>query len=345
MGFWGGVPVFFDTVFYLLLPLARAMRRRARKDYLLYVMAIIVGATMAHSLVPPTPGPLFVAEALSVPIGLMMIAGTIVGLGSALVGYSYARWANGRWPIELPTATDGQASSLEEGSLVANGGPPPLWLSLLPILLPVVLLGTATGVEMTGGVLPGWLEPWGNKNMALGLSAVVGLWLLYRYGDARQSASSHVQQALLGAGSIVLITAAGGAFGHVLRQTGLALSVEQRFSMDQAGMTLLLIAFAFTALVRIAQGSATVAMITTVGIIAPLIGRGSLPYHPLYVALAIGVGSKPIPWMNDSGFWVVSRMSGLSEAQTLRTFSVALTLMGIAGLVLTLLAAWLLPLA
>ena len=107
---------------------------------------------------------------------------------------------------------------------------------------------------------------------------------------------------------------------------------------------MLLMAFGITAIVRVAQGSATVAMITAVGIVAPLVASVELAYNPVYVALAIGCGSKPMPWMNDSGFWVVTRMSGMTEGEALRTVSVALTVMGVVGMIATLLGAIFVPL-
>ena len=106
----------------------------------------------------------------------------------------------------------------------------------------------------------------------------------------------------------------------------------------------MLLAFALTAVVRFAQGSATVAMITSVSIVAPLAAELSLSYHPVYLALAIGCGSKPLPWMNDSGFWIVGRMSGMTESETLKTFSATLTIMGVVGFLVTLAGAKWLPL-
>ena len=119
-------------------------------------------------------------------------------------------------------------------------------------------------------------------------------------------------------------------------------AIQQRFPSTQDGMVLLGLAFVVTSIVRFAQGSATVAMITGVSIVAPIAAEIALPYHPVYLALAIGCGSKPLPWMNDSGFWIVGRMSGMTESETLKTFSVTLTIMGIVGFLVTLAgAAWL----
>jgi len=153
-----------------------------------------------------------------------------------------------------------------------------------------------------------------------------------------------VQDALASGGVIILITAAGGAFGHVLRQTNVAVAIQERFPITEGGVALLVMAFVVTALVRVAQGSATVSMITGVSIVAPLAANMELPYHMLYLALAVGCGSKPLPWMNDSGFWITSKMSGMTEAETLKTFTVVLTIMGFVCMAATLAGAVWLPL-
>ncbi len=344
-GFIVGIPVFFDTVFYLLLPLARAMWMRTRENYLLYVLSIVVGATMAHSLVPPTPGPLFVAGELDVNLGLMIIAGSVVGSICVVFGYLYAVWANRRWVVPLRDLPGG-----EQDSGPVDRRRPNLLLSLTPIVLPVVLLSAKTllgmaqpSYEIPAGIVS-WVNFLGDKNIALATAAVIALLMLVRFPAPDTNVAQSVQEALLSAGSIILITAAGGAFGQVLRQTGIAPAIEYRFPLAEGGVTLLLVAFAITSVVRIAQGSATVAMITSVGIVAPLVANIDLPFNAVYVALAIGCGSKPIPWMNDSGFWVVTRMSGMTESEALRTLSVALTIMGIVGLVVTMIGATLLPL-
>lgn len=343
-GFVLGIPVFFDTVFYLLLPLAKALRRRTGRHWVLYVLAVVAGATMAHSLVPPTPGPLLVASELGVSMGLMMIGGTIVGLIAATAGYAYAVWADRRWDVPPPEDKDEAVATAEPDLSVL----PPLWLAVAPIVLPVALIGGAATLELLpkDAASTWWgsqLLFWGDKNISLGLSAVLALvtyWYFKRVPLKQISAAT--QTALASAGVIILITSAGGAFGTVLQQTGIAEVLTTMMPASKAA--LLPIAFLLTTTIRIAQGSATVAMITAVGIVGPLVLAGDLGYHPLYVALAIGCGSKPIPWMNDSGFWIIGKMSGFSEVQTLRTASAMMSLMGVVGLVVTMLGAWLFPL-
>ncbi|MCA9216035.1 MAG: GntP family permease [Planctomycetales bacterium] len=341
-GFIVGIPVFFDTVFYLLLPLAKAMHRKTGVNYLLYVLSVVIGATMAHSLVPPTPGPLFVANELEVDLGRMMLGGTVIGLFAAACGFAYAVLANKWWTISLPdkTATDDSQNSNKTDREL-----PPLWLSLLPILLPVVLLGTRTILEAQEieSPLTNILASI-DSTMAIGIAAAIGLLMAFRYADPNAPIGQGIQSAIQEAGSIILITCIGGAFGHVLRQSGIAYAVQQQFPITQSGTALLCVAFAITAIVRVAQGSATVAMITSIGIVGPLASSMELPFDPVYLALAIGCGSKPMPWMNDSGFWVVGRMSGMTERETLSTFSVCLTIMGIAGFAAVLLASQIMPL-
>lgn len=343
-----GIPVFFDTVFYLLMPLGKALRMRTGRNYTLYILAIIAGATMAHSLVPPTPGPLLVAGELGVSIGSMMLAGLVLGIFTVTVGYLYAEWANRRWEIPLrPTAelTEEEARALAERK---ESDLPGVGWSLLPIILPVVLIGGAT-VWGTLGNVPGWFLVLGDKNLALILAAVVALLLLARQlrrtaqaGNGAAAVKPAMQRALESGGVIILITSAGSAFGAMINEAG----VGQAFSdiAAGAGLWLLVLAFLVTVLMRVAQGSATVAMITAVGIVAPVLTAvDQLPYHPVYLALAIGCGSKPLPWANDSGFWVISRMTGMTEIETFKTFSLQLTVMGVVGMALVLLAAVLVP--
>ena len=133
---------------------------------------------------------------------------------------------------------------------------------------------------------------------------------------------------------IILITAAGGAFGAVLRQTGVA-SLIREFPETSPAM-LCTLAFLITTAIRTAQGSASVAMITAAGILSGVARDSDLGFHPVYLALAIGCGSKPVAWMNDSGFWVITRMSGMTEAEGLKYITPMTTTMGVVGLLVTL---------
>jgi GntP family gluconate:H+ symporter len=381
-GYVLGIPVFFDTVFYLLIPLGKVMRARTGRDYLLYVLCIVAGATMTHSLVPPTPGPLVVASMLGVELWIMILAGIVVSAFAAVAGYTYAKWANRRWtiPLRVPAGTVDEAAdhaaarddshgesvlNYESRARSAESALPPLWLSLTPILLPVVMIALAAVFDpktfKPGPTTPAWLTKvvipailtLGEKNISLTLAAGIGLVMVVRRkrqaGEGTKAIAAAVNEALASAGVIILITAAGGSFGFVLRQTGIAESIK---ALVPAGrLALLPLAFLLTTLVRTAQGSATVAMITAAGIVGPIAvtggqgGQGGLGFHPVYLALAIGCGSKPVMWMNDSGFWIIGKMSGLTEAETLKSATIMMAIMGVVGLLVVMVGAWLLPLS
>ena len=158
-------------------------------------------------------------------------------------------------------------------------------------------------------------------------------------GDVLKKA---MQSALSSGGIILLITCAGGAFGAMLQQSGIGPMVAD--ISDSLAIGFLPMAFLLTSLIRTVQGSATVAMITSVGILAPMATPEVLGFHPLYLAMVIGFGSKPFPWMNDSGFWIISKMSGMTEGETLLNFSCMATIMAVAGLILSVIASTLFPL-
>ncbi|MFM8891516.1 MAG: GntP family permease, partial [Planctomycetia bacterium] len=300
-GFVLGIPMFAETVFYLLLPLARAAWAGTRRHYLLCVLAIVAGATMTHSLVPPTPGPLFVADALAIDMATMIGCGSVVGLLAALAGFAYARWADARWPLEpedaITPAREGHAGS------APGRRQPPLWASLLPILLPVVLISLESLSRSMPDMLPTpareVIRLVGEKNLALALAAIASILLLVSTNAGMDVVRRTVAEAVTEAGGIVLVIAAGGALGGTLRQAGLA-ELSSGLATG-GGLALVPIAWLVTAVIRVAQGSATVAMITAAGVMAPIVVDSNPGFHPVYVAVAIGCGSKIGMWMNDSG--------------------------------------------
>ncbi|TWT58117.1 Inner membrane permease YgbN [Thalassoglobus neptunius] len=340
-GFFLGIPVFFDTVFYLMIPLGKAMRLRTRKNYLLYVLTIVCGATMAHSLVPPTPGPLLVAEELGVDLGVMILVGTIVGLFCAVYGYIYALIINARCELPLRDSPDFSLAELEESLTVDESQLPGFWMASLPILMPVILIAGHTLVSHPSFPIDlsmsarRVIETLGDKNIALLLSAVIAMGVLIRQKRTSfEDLSKSIQSALASGGVIILITAAGGAFGQVLRQTGIADLIQNL--PDASPQVICTLAFLITTAIRTAQGSASVAMITSAGILSGIALDGGLPFEPVYLACAIGAGSKPIAWMNDSGFWVITKMSGMSEAEGLKYITPMTASMGVVGLLVVL---------
>ena len=181
----------------------------------------------------------------------------------------------------------------------------------------------------------------GDANIALVFSAAIAISLLWIKLKDIQKFKKFISEALTSAGMIILITASGGAFGQMLQQTGIGIRIEVLASNYQ--MALLPMAFIITAAVRTAQGSATVAMVTAVGVMSGLTSAG-LQFHPVYIAMAIGCGSKIFAWMNDSGYWIINKMSGMNEKETIRHFSVLLVIMGVTGLISVMILSKIFPL-
>ena len=353
--FFIGIPVFFDTVLFLMIPLAKAMTMRIGKNYLLFVLAIMAGASMANSLVPPAPGPLFLVSEMHLPIGMMMVGGFLLGLVTISAGYLFARYANRKMPIPLRDSLDARLEDIKSVSLKEDTQLPPLWLSLLPVVLPLVFICTNTALisfpafhapdnpSFVHGQFIRLIKFFGDKYIALAAGGLVALIMLARQKKiSKEGMTAFVQTALMSGGAIILITAAGGTFGGMLQQSGISTRIAELTKHYQ--MALIPLAFVIAAVVRTAQGSATVAVITSAGILSGMATHGHLAYHPLYLGLAIGCGSKLVPWMNDAGFWLVCKLSNLTEREALKTIAPMQTVMGVAGLIGILIAARLLPL-
>jgi len=264
-------------------------------------------------------------------------------------GFAYARWANARWPMEVRAGDDMTGDDLKAMAQRDDSELPSLWLSLAPVLVPVILIAGHSVLKQAFGdgehkELLSAMAVLGDKNLALTFGAGMALWLLVKSGTKQgKELVEAVRKSLGSAGSIILITGMGGAFGGILQQTGIGSEVSAWIDKSGMGLTgILMLSFFVTVVIRIAQGSATVAMITAVGIVGGMVGENP-QYWVGYVAIAIGCGAKPFPWMNDSGFWVVGRLAGFTEAETLKTFSCIISLLGIVGIIVTVILANLWP--
>ena len=343
------IPIFFDTFFMLLLPLARALRIRMGKDYLLYVMAICCGATVTHSLVAPHPGPLAMAEALKIPLGLTIIVGLVLGVFPTIASWMTVKWINRSMEVPLRETV---GSSLEELQSIVNKPeselPSTFW-SMVPVLLPILLISAASTVDAMAGFRTDYPQLYtainfaGNRNMALIIGTVFAVWLLMRQQKLSfAQVGLKMAAPLETAGMIILITSAGGAFGLMLKNAGVGDAIQGLVAGRD--VNLILLSWVVAGIIRVAQGSATVAMLTTAAMISPLLESGTLPYHPVYIFAAIGFGAMILSWMNDSGFWVVCKLSGFTEKETLKSWTIVVTVNSIVGLIVTLIGSWIVPL-
>ena len=197
--------------------------------------------------------------------------------------------------------------------------------------------------EVTGD-LPGWVAFQGNKNIAMSAGTIIALLL---WTKTQKLGSKDLWQAVAKplevGGIIILITSAGGAYGAMIKHSGIGDAIS--LSTEGFNVHYILLAWIIAAVMKIAQGSGTVSMITAAAIMAALIGpEPQLPYHPIYILLSIGFGSLFISWMNDSGFWVVTRMSGFTEKEGLQIWTFLLAVVALVGLFQVMLFAWLFPL-
>jgi GntP family gluconate:H+ symporter len=354
-GFVLSIPVFFDTVFYLLVPLARSANRRTGTKSLRFVLAICVGGVATHCLVPPTPGPLLMADQLGIDIGVMILFGVLIAAPCALAGMGFARWIDRRTRIELRPLADG----MTEAEPLADDQLPALLPSLLPIVLPVVLVSTNTiisavaeaGAQGQAGAAAVAAEPstlqqaaavmaiLGNVNFAMLLSAAIAVWVLKSKRKLTNlEVAKVIEVSLMSGGIIILITAAGGAFGAMLKAAEIGPAIEAIFKSGGAGQSssimFLVMGTLIAFIMKVAQGSSTVAMITASAMVAAMVpSMDSLGYPPALLATAIGGGALIGSWMNDSGFWIFVKMTGLTEAEGLKTWLPVVASVGVASAV------------
>ena len=344
-GYVLSVPVFFDTVFYLLIPLARALRVRTGKNYVLFVMAICAGGAVTHTMVPPTPGPLAMAATLNIDLGVMIMVGAVIGLLMSIVGLLFAINRDKALDIPLRETAGLSLEDLEELAHRDEARLPSFFMSMLPIVLPVLFITSNTAVNAIDkeSAIAGVTGFLGNPNFALLVSAAISLYVLAKQkGYTMAKLAKPVETALASGGLIILITAAGGSFGGMLVRAEVG-KVLGELAQD-FGIPFLLLSFLLGTLIKVAQGSGTVTMITVSSIMAPLIIASPPPFHSVYVACAIGSGSLVGSWMNDSGFWVYKQMSGFTEMEALKTWTPLLAVMGVAGYIFTQVLAIVLPL-
>ena len=347
------IPIFIDMVYFLMIPLVKSMGIHHRKKFSLYLSCGVGGGVMAHAMIPPTPGPSFVANELGVNHGVMMGMGLGVGIFTIACGYIYAVWANKKWDLPMRDTAAVSIQELEQKAALQPDSLPALGVSLFPVVLPICLIAGNTILRLLfdkHSIAPGSFQSgvfnfftlMGDSNIALFSAAFFALLLLWRRLKNTKAFQQVVSEAVISAGTIVLIIAAGGTFGQMLQQTGIGVQVAE---MASANKTFILpLAFLITAVVRTAQGSATVAMVTTIGVMKGFSSAAVLGFHPVYLALVIGCGSKVFSWMNDSAFWIITEMSGMKEKETVRFFSCMLTVMGLAGLAAVMILSKIFPL-
>lgn len=313
------IPVFYDVTFVILIPLAIAISKQIHKPLPYAIGATVIGAGAAHTLVPPTPNPLAAAEILHFDLGIMVIVGIVLGLPAALLAMRilFFLFDRGFWKKDKDETGVAIYEQRDEGAAAKRA--PSFVLSLIPVILPVILIlmGSVVGAfTKTPPVVVTFLS---NKIMAL-LIGVLSAYLItvgVMTNDEKQKSST---EALKSCGIVLLITGAGGSFGAIISASGLSDVIASTIrNISASPIVALLIAFVVAAVFRIALGSGTVASITTMTIMASV--APTLGIHPVWIAIACLSGSLSCGHVNDSGFWVSTNLSGFTITGGLKTYT------------------------
>lgn len=323
-------PVFFDVGFIILTPIAKKLGAVTKQNLALALSPLIIGLGTAHMLIPPTPGPMVVADTLGVPLGQMILGGIIVGVPAAFLAmyiYNYIAARPGFWKEEDEEAI--VVPQAEYGDTLEKL--PPFGLSMLPVAVPVVLivLASVLPLVMPAGTTVNFFKFIGDRNMAMMLGALCSLYVGYKFMSRDRMAQS-VDKALASAGIVLLVTGAGGSLGSVLGASGIGTVVADKMIAYQIPAVLL--AWIIASAIKIAQGSGTVAIITAANLMAPVAAQ--LGISGLWLALAIGSGALLGCHVNDSGFWVVAKIAGLTTKGGFKTYTLATAINAVTTLVL-----------
>lgn len=331
-----GFPIFFDAGLIVMLPVVFAVANRLGGGVLRYGLPAAGAFSVMHIFLPPHPGPVSAAAFFDANIGLVLIVGLIAAIPTWYVtSYLFGLWIGKKILLPVP-ALLGKAD--EE----AEKNPPRFGTIVSVLLLPMVLIFMNTGLNtaVSAGALPETVkdETWfqvlrtmGETPVALLISVFVAMYVLgRRRGTSRGELNSLLESALGPVCSVILITGAGGMFGGVLRASGIGAALAD--VLGDAGIPLILAGFLIAAILRIAQGSATVALTTTAGLIAPAVALAGINgVQVAAVVIAVAAGSVVVSHVNDSGFWLVGRFFGMDVKTTLATWTVLETLTGVMG--------------
>ncbi len=340
-GFIVAIPVFLDVGFIILVPIIYALSRDTKKSLLYYGIPLLAGLAVTHSFIPPTPGPVAVADIINVQLGWVILLGVILGFPTAIIaGPLWGKYISKKLYIEPPSEVNiQQQKDYDENNL------PSFRLIAIIIAIPLflILVNTFTGLAVDKGVveksiLTDILEFIGHPFSALIIATLIAIYFLcVRRGLEKQKILDLSTKALGPAGIIILITGAGGVLKQILVDSGIGKIMAE--SMAGSALPPILLAWLLAAVVRVTQGSATVAMITAAGIIAPVLGEFGLndPERAL-VVLAIASGATLLSHVNDSGFWLVGKYFGMNEKQTLQSWTVMESIIAVCGLAFTMLA-------
>ena len=321
-----GLPIFFEVGFIILVPLVWSLARESKRSLLYYGMALMAPLTITHALVPPHPAPAAACQMFGADLGRVILYGAALSLPMAIVsGIIYGRWIAGRMFIPLPAMAEDRADEPAD-----KGKPPAIPLVVLILLLPVILIFAAT---IGGGPALGFLGHPFSALLVTALAAMVAFgWM--RGLDVKGISKMSVD-ALEPIGTLLVIMGAGGAFKQVIVDSGVGPYAGKL--LVESAISPLLVVYLMAGVMRIVQGSATVAIITAAGIAAPMV-KGIPGYRPEMLVLALCCGGTMLSHVNDAGFWIVNQYMGMTVPQTLKSWTMLKLIASVVGFSIVMLA-------
>lgn len=337
-GFIVGIPIFLDIGFIILVPIVYSLTRSTGKSILYYAIPLLAGLAVAHSMVPPTPGPTAVAQILEVDLGWVVLFGLMTGLPTAIIaGPIFGQFIAKKIHVNVPEILieEDAIRKTDEKNLPSFG------LVAFLVALPLILIIASTFLNLSiekkiieKSLFTDLIVFLGHPFTALIIATLLSILTCLRRNFTASELLNLSTKALGPAGIIILVTGAGGVLKQILIDSGIGKILAE--SVAGNSVPLLVLAWLIAALVRIAQGSATVAMITSASIISPMVKIFALSQpQTALVVVSIAAGATIMSHVNDSGFWIVSRYLGMDEKQTLKSWTVMETIVAIAGLAFT----------
>ncbi len=328
-GFITAIPVFCDAAFVILSAIPKALSKRTGFHVIFYGVSLATGLYAAHVFIPPTPGPLAAAAILNVPLSDLLKYGFLVAIPVSFVGFVYASFFKSNAALSQDNISGLEVENLVE---INDKVLKIKWAYFLPILVPILLIGMASFFsieEKSVSILKNVFLFLGNPIIA----TLIGVFISYllSWSTPKEQKNGWVSEALKQAGVIILITGAGGSFGAVLKSIDLSAIINFNYANPYLG---LLLSFLFASLIKSAQGSSTVAILTTASFVLPLLNSFGIgdSIGRLFTVLAIGSGAMTLSHVNDSYFWVVIKSLDLNVRQGIASFSLATLFQGITGI-------------
>ena len=333
-GFFIAIPVFFDVAFILLLPVIYSLQKKSNKSLVYYALPLLAGLAVTHAFIPPTPGPVAVSQILGADLGYVMLFGLIVGIPSAIFsGIIFTNFITSR--IKFTSREVFEANIIETSKI------PSIRSVLMIIILPLILIIFRSLVDtdilnISNEKLSDFIKFVGHPFSALIIANIIAWYFLgIKLGIDKKKLEKIISKSFAPAGAIILITGAGGVLKQVLIELDIGKLLAQNiFSSSEL---ILVAAFICAVLIRVLQGSSTVAMITSASLVSPLlIDKVNDPVQLSLIVISIAAGASTFSHVNDSGFWLVNQYLGLSMKKTFLSWTLMTTVLSISGLIITL---------